>query len=87
MHVRAGLIVGGLIAAAFLLWDGEKVQQMVTDEPPPGQARIGDVVRKQLDSQLEIQRLIEEIRRNDAEIQRLRVQLGNVERTYSQPQL
>lgn len=81
VRVRPVLVVIGLVAA-FLLWDGEKLRGSLSDEPV-GRVRIGEVMRRQI----ELQRLLDEIRRSDAEIKRLRIQLGMLDRTYSQPRL
>lgn len=72
VSVRAAMIVVGLIVAAVLLWDGEKVRRTFSEESP-GRVRIGEVVR----DQVEIVRMLEEIRRNEAEIERLRVMLDD----------
>jgi ubiquinone biosynthesis protein UbiJ len=45
--------------------------------------RVGEVVHQQA----ELARVLEEIRRIDADIDRLRTRLGELEHTYSQPRL
>ena len=82
VRLRAALIVVGLIAAALVLWDGQKVRRTFSEESP-GRVRIGEVVH----AQVEIRQLLEDIRRSELELERLRIQLGELEHTYSQPRL
>jgi hypothetical protein len=82
VNVRALLVVVGLMAAAIALWDGDKLRRGITDESP-GRVRVGEVVHQQA----ELARVLEEIRRIDADIDRLRTRLGELEHTYSQPRL
>jgi hypothetical protein len=74
VNVRAVLVVVGLAAAAMLLWDADKVRRGLSEESP-GRVRIGEVVHQQVE-------VLEEIRRLDAEIQRLRDELDR--HTHSQ---
>jgi hypothetical protein len=79
VNVRAVLVVVGLAAAAFVLWDGDKLRRGVSEESP-GRVRVGHVVHQQFE-------LVEQILRADAEIEQIRTRLGELERTYSQPLL
>ena len=82
VRVRAALIVVGLTAAAILLWNGSKVRRTYVDDSPE-QPTLGEVVS----NHVKVQIVLEEIRLNDIEINRLRSKIGELEHTYSQPRL